>query len=38
MFDRVLLATDGSEGAHRAAETAIELAEIHDATLRPLHR
>lgn len=37
MFDRVLLPTDGSEGAHPAEETAIELADIHDATLHVLN-
>jgi len=37
MFDRVLLPTDGSAGARRAEETAIELAEIHDATIHVLY-
>lgn len=30
MFKRILLATDGSEHSHRAAEKAIELAKITD--------
>jgi len=37
MFDRVLLPTDGSEGTRPAEETAIELAEMHDATLHILY-
>ena len=34
MFDTILLPTDGSEHAERAAETGIELAAIHDAAVR----
>lgn len=37
MFDRILLPTDGSKGARPAEETAIGLAEIHDATLHVLY-
>lgn len=37
MFDRVLLPTDGSEQAKPAVEMALDLAEIHDATLYVLY-
>ncbi|PCR91301.1 universal stress protein [Natrinema ejinorense] len=33
MFDTILLPTDGSEHARAAAETGIELAAVHDATV-----
>ncbi|MFA9426093.1 universal stress protein [Natronorubrum sp. A-ect3] len=33
MFETILIPTDGSEHAESAAETAIELATIHDATV-----
>lgn len=37
MFDRVLIATDGSEAVRPAVETAIELAETHEAALHVLY-
>ncbi|WP_248896356.1 universal stress protein [Haloplanus halobius] len=37
MFDRALLPTDGSEAVGPAEETAIDLAEIHGATLHVLY-
>lgn len=37
MFDSVLVPTDGSEAVRPAEETAIELAETHDATLHVLY-
>lgn len=37
MFDRILIPTDGSSAARPAVETAIDLAEIHDATLYVLY-
>ncbi|SIS12417.1 universal stress protein [Natronorubrum thiooxidans] len=33
MFETILIPTDGSEHAEDAAETAIELATVHDATV-----
>ncbi len=33
MFNKILIANDGSEGAARALSAAIELAKIHDAEL-----
>lgn len=36
MYDRILLATDGSDTAQLAAERAIEMADRHDATLHVL--
>jgi nucleotide-binding universal stress UspA family protein len=33
MFDKILIANDGSEGAARALSAAIKLAKIHDAEL-----
>ena len=33
MFDKILVANDGSEGAARALSAAIKLAKIHDAEL-----
>ena len=33
MFDTILLPTDGSDHAETAAETGIELATVHDATV-----
>ncbi|MFB6188599.1 MAG: universal stress protein, partial [Halapricum sp.] len=33
MYDRILYPTDGSDGASRAQEHAIDLAERYDATL-----
>jgi len=32
MFDKILVAHDGSEGAARALSAAIKLGKIHDAT------
>lgn len=37
MFDRILVPTDGSNPAQPAVEMALELAEIHDATLHVLY-
>lgn len=37
MFDRVLIPTDGSEAVSPAEDTAIDLAEIHGATLHVLY-
>ncbi|AGB37795.1 universal stress protein [Natronococcus occultus] len=37
MFERILLPTDGSERAERAAPYAVELAERFDATLHPIY-
>lgn len=37
MYDRILLPTDGSEGAREATERAIELAVAFDAALHVLH-
>ncbi len=37
MYDTVLFPTDGSKGSERAAESAIETAAAHDATLHVLH-
>lgn len=37
MFDRILAPTDGSDPAQPAVEMALELAEIHDATLYVLY-
>lgn len=37
MFDRILVPTDGSDAVRPAVETAIELAEVHDATLHVLY-
>jgi nucleotide-binding universal stress UspA family protein len=37
MYDTVLFPTDGSKGSERAAESAIETAGAHDATLHVLH-
>jgi len=37
MFDRILLPTDGSEAVEPAVETAIGLAETHDAALSVLY-
>lgn len=36
MFERILIPTDGSDEVESAAELAIDLAEIHDATLHVL--
>ena len=36
MFDRILLPTDGSDAVEPAVETALGLAETHDATLHVL--
>ncbi len=33
MYDRILIPTDGSEGAEAAAETGLELAAVHDAAV-----
>ena len=37
MFDRILVPTDGSELSTPAVEMALDLAEIHDATLHVLY-
>lgn len=37
MFDRILTPTDGSSAAKPAVETALDLAEIHDASLYILY-
>ncbi len=37
MFDRILIPTDGSEQAKRAAKKGIELATEHDATVHGLY-
>lgn len=37
MFERILVPTDGSDAVRPAVETAIDLAEIHDATLHVLY-
>ncbi|UPM45030.1 universal stress protein [Halocatena salina] len=37
MFDRILIPTDGSDAVRPAVETAINLAEIHDAILHVLY-
>ncbi|MFC6989426.1 universal stress protein [Haloplanus sp. GCM10025708] len=37
MFDRVLVPTDGSEAVEPAVETAMDLAEVHEATLHGLY-
>ncbi|MFB6087177.1 MAG: universal stress protein [Haloarculaceae archaeon] len=37
MYDRILVPTDGSEGATRAVDVAGELAETHEATLSLLY-
>lgn len=37
MYDDILLPTDGSEGAEKAIEHALELAEIHDSTIHALY-
>lgn len=37
MFDRILIPTDGSDPAKPAVETALNLAEVHDATLHVLY-
>lgn len=37
MYDTVLFPTDGSKGSERAAESAIETAAAHEATLHVLH-
>jgi nucleotide-binding universal stress UspA family protein len=37
MYDTVLFPTDGGKGSERAAESAIETAAAHDATLHVLH-
>ena len=37
MFETILLPTDGSERAERAAPYAVELAERFDATLHPMY-
>ena len=36
MYDRILVGTDGSDGANRAVTYAIDLAEANDATLHVL--
>lgn len=36
MFDRILIPTDGSEAVGSAVEMALDLAEIHEATLHVL--
>jgi nucleotide-binding universal stress UspA family protein len=37
MYDTVLFPTDGSKGSERAAESAVETAAAHGATLHVLH-
>ena len=37
MYERMLLATDGSENAELAAQRAIEMADCHDAALHVLY-
>lgn len=37
MYEHILLPTDGSEGVSNAIEEAIDLAEMHDATLHLLY-
>jgi len=37
MYDTVLFPTDGGKGSERAAESAVETAAAHDATLHVLH-
>lgn len=37
MFDQILTPTDGSDPAKHATETALDLAEVHDATLHVLY-
>jgi len=37
MYDHVLLPTDGSDGTDRAIDHALEVAQVHDATLHVLH-
>lgn len=37
MYDRILVPTDGSREVERALEYAIDLARLHDATLRALY-
>lgn len=37
MFDRILIPTDGSQPARRAAETGVDLAREHDATVQALY-
>ena len=37
MYDRILVATDGSETARAAVDHAIDLAAVHDATLHALY-
>lgn len=37
MYERILLATDGSDNAELAAERAIEMADCHDAALHVLY-
>ena len=36
MFKKILLAYDGSEGANRALEAAIELAQLHQGSIGAL--
>lgn len=37
MYDRILVPTDGSAEVERAVEYAIELARVHDATIRAVY-
>ncbi|WP_255170856.1 universal stress protein [Natrononativus amylolyticus] len=37
MYDCILVPTDGSAEGERAVETAIELARVHDATIRAVY-
>ena len=37
MYERILVPTDGSETAERAAREAIEIAEVHGATVHAVH-
>ena len=37
MYDRILVPTDGSEGAERAIKHALSLAEVHGATVHGLY-
>lgn len=37
MFDTVVIATDGSESAHRAIRTALDIADRFDATVHALY-
>lgn len=37
MFERILIPTDGSAAASAAVETALDLAEAHDATVQALY-